>query len=110
MQLPDAFGIPTTGAPGFENDDVLGTLTARECSDPVVVVSCDRDLLQLVADSPVSVRVLYRGHQLSQATLYGPAEVAESFSVPADHAGIAYAELALLRGNPVQWLAKCFPA
>jgi 5'-3' exonuclease len=100
MDLLDAFGIPTAGAPGFEADDVLGTLAARERSDPVVVVSGDRDLLQVVADDPVPVRVLYLGRGLSKATLFGPAEVAEHYGVPADRAGPAYAELALLRGDP----------
>ncbi|KLO26419.1 5'-3' exonuclease [Mycobacterium haemophilum] len=100
LALLEAFGIPTAGAPGFEADDVLGTLAAREHRDPVVVVSGDRDLLQLVADDPVCVRVLYLGRGLSKATLYGPAEVAERFCVPADRAGTAYAELALLRGDP----------
>ena len=100
MELLDAFGIPTAGAPGFEADDVLGTLAATEHSDPVVVVSGDRDLLQVVADDPVRVRVLYLGRGLSKATLFGPAEVAEHYGVPADRAGPAYAELALLRGDP----------
>ena len=61
MAMLDAFGIATAGAPGFEADDVLGTLAARERRDPVVVVSGDRDLLQLVGDDPVPVRVLYLG-------------------------------------------------
>jgi 5'-3' exonuclease len=100
MELLDAFGIPTAGAPGFEADDVLGTLAATEKNDPVVVVSGDRDLLQVVADDPVPVRVLYLGRGLSKATLFGPAEVAEHYGVPADRAGQAYAELALLRGDP----------
>jgi 5'-3' exonuclease len=100
MELLDAFGIPTAGAPGFEADDVLGTLAARERSDPVVVVSGDRDLLQVVADDPVPVRVLYLGRGLSKATMFGPAEVAEQYGVPMDRAGPAYAELALLRGDP----------
>jgi len=100
MELLDAFGISTAGAPGFEADDVLGTLAAREKSDPVVVVSGDRDLLQVVADHPVPVRVLYLGRGLAKATLFGPAEVAEHYRVPADRAGAAYAELALLRGDP----------
>ena len=100
MELLDAFGIPTAGAPGFEADDVLGTLAAAEKDDPVVVVSGDRDLLQVVADDPVPVRVLYLGRGLSKATLFGPAEVAEHYGVPADRAGPAYAELALLRGDP----------
>ncbi|GAB7145247.1 5'-3' exonuclease [Mycobacterium riyadhense] len=100
MELLDAFGIPTAGAPGFEADDVLGTLAARERGDPVVVVSGDRDLLQVVADEPVPVRVLYLGRGLAKATLFGPAEVAELYGVPVDRAGPAYAELALLRGDP----------
>ncbi|MBW0019405.1 MAG: 5'-3' exonuclease [Mycobacterium sp.] len=100
MELLDAFGIATAGAPSFEADDVLGTLAAAERSDPVVVVSGDRDLLQVVADEPVQVRVLYLGRGLSKATLFGPAEVAENYGVPANRAGPAYAELALLRGDP----------
>ena len=100
MELLDAFGIPTAGAPGFEADDVLGTLAARERNDPVVVVSGDRDLLQVVADEPVPVRVLYLGRGLAKATLFGPAEVAGQYGVPLNRAGAAYAELALLRGDP----------
>ncbi|MGA7053594.1 MAG: 5'-3' exonuclease [Mycobacterium sp.] len=100
MELLDAFGIATAGAPGFEADDVLGTLAAQEKNNPVVVVSGDRDLLQVVTDDPVQVRVLYLGRGLAKATLFGPAEVAEHYGVPADRAGAAYAELALLRGDP----------
>jgi 5'-3' exonuclease len=100
LDLLDAFGIPTAGAPGFEADDVLGTLAARERRDPVVVVSGDRDLLQVVADDPVPVRVLYLGRGLSKATIFGPVEVAELYGVPVERAGAAYAELALLRGDP----------
>ncbi|GJO49570.1 5'-3' exonuclease [Mycobacterium marinum] len=100
MELLDAFGIPAAGAAGFEADDVLGTLAAQEQRDPVVVVSGDRDLLQVVADDPVPVRVLYLGRGLSKATLFGPSEVAERYGLPAERAGAAYAELALLRGDP----------
>lgn len=100
MEILDAFGICTAGAPECEADDVLGTLAAREKDDPVVVVSGDRDLLQLVRDEPVSVRVLYLGRGLAKATKYGPVEVAEGYNVPVDRAGPAYAELALLRGDP----------
>ncbi len=99
-EILDAFGICTGGADGFEADDVIGTLAARERRDPVVVVSGDRDLLQVVRDEPVPVRVLYLGRGLTNATLMGPAEVAERYGVPADRAGAGYAELALLRGDP----------
>lgn len=100
MEILDAFGIATAGAPECEADDVLGTLADRERRDPVVVVSGDRDLLQLARDEPVSVRVLYLGRGLAKATKYGPGEVAETYGVPVDRAGPAYAELALLRGDP----------
>ncbi len=100
MELLDAFGIATAGAAGFEADDVLGTLAAQERSDRVIVVSGDRDLLQVVSDDPVPVRVLYLGRGLAKATLFGPAEVAEHYGVPEHRAGPAYAELALLRGDP----------
>jgi 5'-3' exonuclease len=100
LELLDAFGIPTAGAPGFEADDVIGTLAAAERRDPVVVVSGDRDLLQVVADDPVPVRVLYLGRGLSKATMFGPAEVAEHYGLPVERAGAGYAELALLRGDP----------
>lgn len=65
-------GIATAGAPGCEADDVIGTLAFAEATDPVLVVG-DRDLLQVVADDPVPVRVLYVGQ--------GPGES------PADGAG-----------------------
>jgi 5'-3' exonuclease len=100
LEILDAYGIATAGAPGYEADDVLGALAEAEREDPVVVVSGDRDLLQLVGDDPVAVRVLYLGRGLSNATMFGPAEVAERYGVPVDRAGAAYAELALLRGDP----------
>lgn len=100
LAVLEAYGIATAGAEGFEADDVLGTLVAAERRDAVVVVSGDRDLLQLVADDPVEVRVLYIGQGLKKATMFGPAEVARRYGVPADRAGAAYAEFALLRGDP----------
>ena len=100
LEVLDAFGIAVAGARGCEADDVLGTLAARERADPVVVVSGDRDLLQVITDDPVPVRVLYMGRGLTKATLFGPEQVSEHYGVPPDRAGPAYAELALLRGDP----------
>ena len=100
LEMLDAFGIPTAGAPGYEADDVLGTLADRERRDPVVVVSGDRDLLQLVCDDPVQVRVLYLGRGLSRRQCSDPPRSPRHYGVPVDRAGPAYAELALLRGDP----------
>jgi len=100
LEVLAAAGIATGGAAGFEADDVLGTLAATETTDPVIVVSGDRDLLQVVTDDPVPVRVLYAGRGLAKAELFDPALVAERYGVPAERAGAAYAELAVLRGDP----------
>ena len=99
MDVLAALGIVTAGAEGLEADDVLGTLAARERQDPVVVVSGDRDLLQVAADEPNEVRVLYVGRGLAKAELFDPALVSERYGVPLHRAGAAYAELALLRGD-----------
>ncbi|BBX45092.1 5'-3' exonuclease [Mycobacterium cookii] len=99
-EILDAFGFCSGGAEGFEADDVIGTLADQERRDPVIVVSGDRDLLQVVRDDPVPVRVLYLGRGLSNATLLGPVEVSDKYGVPAHRAGAGYAELALLRGDP----------
>lgn len=93
-------GIATSGALGCEADDVIGTLAFEEAEDPVLVVSGDRDLLQVVADDPVPVRVLYVGRGLAKAELMGPVEVAEKYALPAERAGSAYAEMSILRGDP----------
>ena len=49
-----AFNVDVVELAGYEADDVLGTLAAREIEDPVVVVSGDRDLLQVVTDEPLA--------------------------------------------------------
>ncbi len=95
-----AAGIATGGAEGYEADDVIGTLAAGETEDPVLAVSGDRDLMQIVRDEPVAVRLLYVGRGLAKAELLGPAEVAEKYGVPVGRAGEAYAEMAMLRGDP----------
>jgi 5'-3' exonuclease len=94
-----AAGIATGGAEGYEADDVIGTLAATEVDDPVLAVSGDRDLMQIVRDEPVPVRLLYVGRGLNKAEHLGPAEVATKYGVPAARAGAAYAEMAMLRGD-----------
>jgi 5'-3' exonuclease len=104
LEVLAAAGIATAGAEGYEADDVIGTLAAVERTDPVLAVSGDRDLMQVVADerdgAPVPVRLLYVGRGLAKAELLGPAEVAEKYGVPRARAGAAYAEMAMLRGDP----------
>ncbi len=100
LDLLDAVGITTAEAEGFEADDVIATLVAREHTDPVEVITGDRDLFQLVRDQPTPARVIYIGGGLSKMQDYGPAELAERYQLPAERAGAAYADMAVLRGDP----------
>ena len=62
-ELLGAFRIPVVEAPGYEADDVLGTLAAQARADGVetVLVTLDHDMVQLVRPG---VRVLmYRPYQ-----------------------------------------------
>ncbi|MCX4092810.1 5'-3' exonuclease [Nocardia sp. alder85J] len=100
LEVLGAAGIATAGADGLEADDVIGTLADRERDTPVIVVSGDRDLLQLVRDEPAPpVRVFYVGRGLAKAELFGPAEVSAKYGVPQGNAGPAYADMATLRGD-----------
>ena len=52
IRLCEAFNIPVINAPGFEADDVIGTLAVKvaEKGMQAVVVSNDKDMCQLVRD------------------------------------------------------------
>ena len=89
-----AAGIALAGAPGYEADDVIGTLTAR-ARRPVEIVTGDRDLFQLVDDER-QVRVLYTVRGLVKLDIVDETAVAERYQIP----GRAYADFAVLRGDP----------
>jgi 5'-3' exonuclease len=91
LEVLDALGVATAGVAGYEADDVLGTLSARE-TGAVDVVTGDRDMFQLVRDEG-PVRVLYTVEKMAP---YTPATVAAKYGIP----GTAYAEYAVLRGDP----------
>ncbi|WP_149204638.1 5'-3' exonuclease [Actinotalea subterranea] len=101
VEVLEAFGIARVGAPGFEADDVIGTLTARETARPagerrpVEIVTGDRDLFQLVDDA-AGVRVLYTARGIGDLDTIDEARLAEKYDV---RGGSAYADLAVLRGD-----------
>ncbi|MPZ00231.1 MAG: flap endonuclease [Actinophytocola sp.] len=100
LDLLDACGLATAEAAGFEADDVIGTLTARETTHPVEVITGDRDLFQLVRTEPTPASVIYVGKGWAKAEVLGPAEIAARYGVPEDAAGAAYAAMSMLRGDP----------
>jgi len=92
LEVLAAIGLLTAGAVGFEADDVIATLAARE-QGPVEVVTGDRDLIALATDD---VRVLYTGRGLAKLEDLGPAEVRAKYGVEP----FLYADFAVLRGDP----------
>jgi len=89
-----ALGIAAVGAPGYEADDVLGTLSA-DASVPTDVVTGDRDLFQVVDDLR-EVRVLYTGRGVRNLEIVDERFIAKKYGIP----GRAYADFATLRGDP----------
>jgi DNA polymerase I len=73
----EAMRIPAIGFAGYEADDVIATLTrrARALGWEVVIVTGDKDLMQLVDGSVRSYDSMYE-------KWYGPAEVEEKWGVP----------------------------
>ncbi|MFY9820166.1 MAG: DNA polymerase I [Thermoanaerobaculia bacterium] len=73
----EAYRIPILELAGYEADDVLGSLSCRaaEGGYDVVLVSADKDLMQLV-EPRVSL------YHTGRNKLYGPPDVTEDFGVP----------------------------
>jgi 5'-3' exonuclease len=92
LNVLGALGLATAGAEGFEADDVMATIAARE-PGAVEIVSGDRDMLALASDR---VRVLYTGKGLAKLEDMGSDEVRAKYGIPAEH----YADFAILRGDP----------
>src|SRR5262245_11159426 len=57
MEVLAAAAVAMAGAPGYEADDVIGTLATR-ADGPVDIVTGDRDLFQLVDDER-QIRIVY---------------------------------------------------
>ena len=77
--IMDAFGIPIYEAPGFEADDMLGTITEQFQDEPIdiIIASGDMDTLQLVSGTKVQVYTLRKG--IKDTVLYDEQAVKERF-------------------------------
>ncbi|SEH03438.1 5'-3' exonuclease [Nonomuraea solani] len=93
-EVLDALGIARLESPGYEADDVIGTLTHR-APGAVDIVTGDRDLFQLVDDAR-PVRVLYTVRGIRNLQVVDEAFVTAKYGIP----GRSYADFATLRGDP----------
>lgn len=82
-RLVDAFEIAQFSQVGFEADDVIGTLTrkATELGHPVVIVTGDKDMMQLVGDQVCLLDEL-RAAKTGAELLIKASQVIEKFGVP----------------------------
>jgi DNA polymerase-1 len=90
-----ALGITVLAEPGYEADDLIATLATRAEREGfrVLVVTGDRDALQLVTDD---VTVLYPRKGVSDLTRFTPQAVEEKYGLTPEQ----YPDFAALRGDP----------
>lgn len=93
FEILEGCGIPVVGHPGYEAEDVIGTLAVRAPGE-VGIVSGDRDLFQLVRDP--DIYVLYPRRGVSDVDVVNEAYIEQKYGIP----GRAYRDFALLRGDP----------
>jgi len=81
MPLVEAFGYTNVRVEGYEADDVIGSLAlrAREQGIPVMVVSGDRDVYQLVGEG---IRVMTTSRGITDTKVYDREGVIERYGVP----------------------------
>ncbi|MCK0113227.1 flap endonuclease [Ornithinimicrobium sp. F0845] len=93
----EAFGFPVLGSPGYEADDVIGTLVERHTGVmPVTVVTGDRDLFQLIDDEH-DITVAYTARAgVRDAEVIDQAGLQERYAVGS---GPAYADMSIMRGD-----------
>ncbi len=95
FEVLDALGIRRLSAPGYEADDLIATLATEAAAEDmdVLVVTGDRDVLQLVSDR-VTVLMTRRG--ITEMTRFTPEAVVEKYGLtPAQ-----YPDFAAVRGDP----------
>jgi DNA polymerase-1 len=92
-----ALRIPVVEVAGYEADDLIATLVreARDESLPVLVVTGDRDNLQLIDDA-AGVQVMMTRRGITDTAVYDDAAVQERYGVPPGR----YIDVAALRGDP----------
>ncbi len=81
--LLEAMNVPVIKMKGWEGDDILGTISARDekLGYETLLVTGDKDAYQLVSDL---TRVVTTKKGISDVAIYGPAEVEERYGVTPD--------------------------
>ena len=82
-ELLEAMNVPVVRIKGWEGDDVLGTIAARdeELGYETLLVTGDKDAYQLATDM---TRIVTTKKGITDVAIYGPAEVLERYGVRPD--------------------------
>src|SRR5262245_36567393 len=83
-EIVKGLGIPRIAVPGYEADDVIGTLALRAESAglEVAMVTGDKDMAQLVDDHVKLWNPYAGGHRGASLEVMGPKEVEAKWGVP----------------------------
>ncbi len=81
-KMVEAFQIQSFKRPGFESDDLIGSLAKKfagnSAYDQIFIVSGDLDFTQLVSDK---IKLLKVTGKISDSPIYGPAEVVARYGI-----------------------------
>lgn len=91
LQALRAVGVDVVGLEGYEAEDIVASLAVK-VDPPIEIASGDRDLFSLVRGRDVIVLYPQKGGMVE----VDEAEVSRRYSIP----GRAYADYAILRGDP----------
>ncbi|AHF16071.1 DNA polymerase I [Niabella soli] len=74
------FNVPVIEAPGFEADDIIGTLSKKAAAEgyEVFMVTSDKDYGQLVSDK---IKIYKPGYQGGDVDILGPEEVCAKWNI-----------------------------
>lgn len=83
-ELIRLMGLEQVEMPGYEADDIIGTIATRESQDghEILCVTSDKDYFQLVTDK---VKILRPGKDVGEYEVYDAEKVREKFGVGPEH-------------------------
>lgn len=73
-----AYGVPSYDVAGFEADDIIATIAKESSVDKVIILTGDKDTLQLV-DDKINVLTFKKG--VSETALYTPEKIKEDYGL-----------------------------
>ncbi len=83
-RLLEAYNIPVIEVPGYEADDVIGTLARKAAAEgfTTYMMTPDKDFAQLVTGNVLMYRP---GRSGREAEVWGPDEIVREYGVPPQH-------------------------